>query len=161
MRLHVDAQIQIAWRRAHRSGVAFAGDAAAAAAGYARGNAHVDRFGAAQTAFAAACWADFANFAGAAAARAGDVEFHFACRLLNGARAVAGGAGLRGTDCAGAVACVAGIKARDGQFFDGASNRVPEVDFDLIFEVAAGLVLRLFGCAAAAREKLAEEIAET
>ncbi len=64
-------------------------------------------------------------------------------------------------DRARAVAGVAGIEARDGQLLDGAANGIPKVDFDLIFEVAAGLMLRFFGSAAAAREKLAEEIAET
>src|SRR5271154_4240211 len=137
MRLYVYPQIQIAWRRAHRSRVPFAGDAHAAAAGYSRGNAHVDRFGAAQTSFAAARRADLADFARAAAARAGYVEFHFAGGLLDGSRAVAGRAGLRGPDCASALAGVAGIEARDGQFLHGATNCVPEVDFDLIFEVAA------------------------
>ena len=153
MRLHVHPQIQIACRRAHRSGVAFAGDANARAAGYACGNAHVDRFGAAQAAFAAARWADFADFAGAAAARAGNVEFHFARGLLDGSRAVAGGAGLRGADCARAVARFAGIEARDGQFLDGAAHGIPKVDFDLIFEVAAGFMLRFFGSRRGGLEK--------
>src|SRR5580692_6561502 len=146
MRLYVHAQIQIAWGRAHGSCVAFARDADAAATGYASGDAHVDRFGAAQTAFAAARWADLANFAGAATARAGNVEFHFAGSLLDGARA---------------VARLAGVEARDGQFFDGAADGIPKVDFDLIFKVAAGLVFRFLAAAAPAAEKLAEEIAET
>ena len=123
------------------------------AAGDACGNAHVDRFGAAQAAFAAAGWADFADFASAAAARAGNVEFHFAGGLLDGAGAVAGRAGLRGADRARAVARFASIEARDGQFLDGAANGIPKVNFDLIFEVAAGLMLRFFAAAAAASEK--------
>src|SRR5580692_7141860 len=161
MRLYVHAQIQIAWGRAHGSCVAFARDADAAATGYASGDAHVDRFGAAQTAFAAARWADLANFAGAAAARAGNVEFHFAGSLLDGPRAVAGRAGLRGADGARAVARFAGVEARDGQFFDGAADGIPKVDFDLIFKIAARLVFRFLAAAAPAAEKLAEEIAET
>jgi hypothetical protein len=95
------------------------------------------------------------------AARTGNVEFHFAGGLLDSAGTVAGRASLRGTDCASALARLAGVEARDGQFFDGAADGVPKIDFDLIFEVAAGLMFGFFTATAATTEKLAEEIAET
>ncbi len=66
-----------------------------------------------------------------------------------------------GADCARAVARVARVEARDGQFLDGAADGVPEVDFDLVFEVAAGLVFGFRAAAPPAAEKLAEEIAKT
>ena len=127
----------------------------------ARWDAHVDRLVATQTAFAAACFADGTEFAGAAAARAGNIEAHLAGGLLNRAGAAADRAGLRRTDGAGAVAGLASFHARDLKFFHGAANRIPEIDFDLVFEIAAGLLLDFhFSAATTAAEKLTEEIAE-
>src|SRR5271169_4515427 len=71
------------------------------------------------------------------------------------------GASLRGTDRARSVARVTSVESRDGQFLDGATNGIPKVDLDLIFEVAPGLMLRFFAAAAPTAKKLAEEVAET
>jgi len=68
---------------------------------------------------------------------------------------------LRGTDGAGAMARFAGIEPCNRQFLHRAANRVPEINLDLIFQVAARLVFRLHaGTAMPAAEKLAEEVTE-
>src|SRR2546430_14988244 len=59
------------------------------------------------------------------------------------------------------MAGLASFHARDLKFLYGAANGIPKVDLDLIFEIAAGLLLNFEVTAAtAAAEKLAEEIAE-
>src|SRR5712664_1466835 len=56
---------------------------------------------------------------------------------------------------------LAGIQARDGEFLHRAANGIPEVDLDLVLQVAARFVLWFHpGGSAAAAEKLAEEITE-
>src|SRR5690348_5143792 len=161
MWLDVHAKVQIARRRAHGARVAFAGDADARAAGHARGNAHVDGFRTAQASIPAAGRTHFADFARSTTARAGNVELHLSGSLLNGPGAVTGRTGLRGADRASAVTGLAGIQPGDSQFLDGTADSVPKIDFDLILEVAAGLVLRLGADAAPTSKKLTEEIAET
>src|SRR5947208_14187006 len=59
------------------------------------------------------------------------------------------------------MAGLASIQSRDRKFFHRAAHGIPEIDLDLVFQVAAGFVLRLHPSASApAAEKLAEEIAE-
>src|SRR5690348_1517958 len=156
-----DVEIQIARSGAEGSGVALRGNANAPAIGDARGNANLDGFRATHAALAAASLAGGAKFAGAAAARARDVEAHLSGGLLNGAFAFAGGAHLRTAHGAGAVASVAGVHASDLHFLDGAANGVPEIDLDLVFKVAAALGFHFGrGGAATAAEELSKEIAE-
>src|SRR6202040_3079520 len=59
------------------------------------------------------------------------------------------------------MARLAGIQSRDRKLFHRTAHSVPEIDLELVFQVAAGFVLRLHtGASASAAEKLAEEIAE-
>src|SRR5712692_2907595 len=59
------------------------------------------------------------------------------------------------------MARFASIHPRDRKLFHRPAHRVPEIDFQLVFQVAARFVLRLHRRAPApAAEKLAEEIAE-
>ena len=59
------------------------------------------------------------------------------------------------------VAGFAGIHAGDLQFFYTAAHRIPKINFQFVFERAAGFGFFFQACAAAAAKKLAEEIAET
>src|SRR5882724_2231615 len=161
MRPHFDEQIQISRRSAHGSGIAFARNSHPAARSYASGNAYVNRFGAAHAAFAAAGLAGGAKLSGAATAAAGNVEAHFSGGLLNGASAIAGWTGLRRADRSRTVAGFAGVHAGDLQFFYTAAHRIPEINFQFVFERAARLGFFFQACAAAAAKKLAKEIAET
>jgi len=54
------------------------------------------------------------------------------------------------------------VQTRDLQLLHGAAHRIPEVNLDLILQVPAGFLLRLYSPAAsaAAPKKLAEQIAE-
>src|SRR6185437_6860355 len=79
------------------------------------------------------------HFAGAAAARALDVELHAAARLLHLAHAVALGAFHGLADGACALTGGAGGLALNLEAGDVAADRRPEVDIDLVFEVRAGL----------------------
>src|SRR5258707_3404507 len=162
MRPHLHTQIQVARRRAHRSGVAFARNAQPRTAGQSWRIPNFIGFRAAQEALAAASAARCANLSGAAAARAGNVEAHLARGLLDGSGAVANRASLRRTDRARTVAGFAGVEPRDLQLFHRAAHGIPKINFDLILQVAAGFLLLLHGPAAAtaATEELAEEIAE-
>src|SRR5882672_9146250 len=60
------------------------------------------------------------------------------------------------------MARFASVQPRDLQLLHGAAHRIPEINFDLILEVAAGFLLRLYSPAASAAtpKKLAEQIAE-
>src|SRR5579883_2623342 len=161
VRMHNDAEIQVARGRAQGAGVPLAGNANARAIIHAGRNADVDGFIASNTSFAAASFASGADFAGAAATSTGDIETHFAGGLLNRAGAVAHRAGVGSADGASAAAGFASVHARNLHFLDGAAHGVPKIDFDLIFEVAPGFHFRLGRSAAAADiEELAEEIAE-
>src|SRR5260221_4549418 len=97
MRPHLHTQIQVARRRAHRSGVAFARNAQPRTARQSRRNPHFNGFRSAHEAFAAASAARAADLSGAAAARAGYVEAHLDRGLLDGYGAVANPASLRRT----------------------------------------------------------------
>src|SRR5260370_15814459 len=94
MRPHLDTQIQVARRRAHRSGVAFARNAQPRTARQSRRNPHFNGFRSAHAAFAAASAARRANLSRAAAARARNVEAHLARSLLDGSGALANRASL-------------------------------------------------------------------
>ena len=93
----------------------------------------------------------------AAAARAGDVEFHSAAGLRNVAAAVALRTGCGRTHHAAAVAIRAGIKTRDVQAHHRAADRVPEADVHLIFKVGAALWPNFRGRAATPTAKDAGE----
>src|ERR1700730_17118796 len=59
------------------------------------------------------------------------------------------------------MARLAVIKARDRRRFHRTAHSVPEINLELVFQVAAGFVLRFHpGASASTAEKLAEEIAE-
>src|SRR5712664_483705 len=162
MRPYLYTQIQIARRRAHRSGVAFARNTQARTIRQSRRNPHVDRFRAAHAPFPSAGSAWRANFSRAAATRARNVETHLAGGLLDGSAAVANRARLRRSDRARAMAGFAGVQPRDLQLLHPAADRIPKINFDLVFQVAAGFLLRLHGApaATAAAKELAEKVAE-
>src|SRR5207302_9154181 len=62
---------------------------------------------------------------------------------------------------AGAMARLAGVQLRGGTLLYGPAHGVPEITRDLLFQVAAGFVLRFHrGATATAAEKLTEEITE-
>src|SRR6266852_6027653 len=151
--------VEVARRGAERSGIAVAGHTHARAGVHARGNAHVERFGALDAPLAAARAARGPQAAGSRAARAGNIEAHAPTGLLHGAFAAARGADLRAAGRSGALATRAGIEARNGDLLYRAAHRFPEADVNLIFEVIARFALRAF-CAAAAAEKLAEKVAK-
>src|ERR1700736_119823 len=156
MRPHFHPQIEIAWGRAHRSRIAFPRHTQPRTAGQSRRNSYLDGFRAAHAPLAVAGGARCADFASAAATGTGNIEAHLARSLLNGARTVANGTSLRRSYGPGSVASLARVQPGDLEFLHGAANSVPEVDFDLVFEIAARLVLRLHGSAAAPAEELAE-----
>src|SRR5262249_37564907 len=127
----------------------------------ARRYAHIDCFRAAYSPFAITSLAHGAQLAGAAAAIARHVEFHFAGGLLQLSCAVADRAGLRSSDGVGTMAGLASVQPRDLQFLDRAAHSIPEIDFDLIFEVAPRFALFSASAAASsATEELAKKIAE-
>src|SRR5260370_9374662 len=102
-----------------------------------------------------------AQVAGPAAPRAWHVEAHLACGLLNRARSPASGAGLRRADGACSMARPASVQPCDRELLHCAAHRIPEINLNLVFQVAAAFGLRLHcGATAPAAEKLAEEIAE-
>ena len=70
-------------------------------------------------------------------------------------------ASLRRPDCSCPVASLASIHPRNRYLLHRAAHGVPEIDFDLIFEVRARFAFRFRNRAAASAKKLAEEIAET
>src|SRR5882724_4845556 len=161
MRPHFDDQVEVARQSPHRTCVAFPWDANASAGRHACRNSHVDGFRATHAAFAATILARSAKFSSAAAARAWHVEAHFAGGLLNGSRPIACWTGLWRTDRARAVAGFAGVHARDLQFFYAAAHCVPKVNFEFVFERAAGFGFFFNARAAASTKELAEEIAKT
>src|SRR5258708_10505730 len=80
---------------------------------------------------------------------------------MDRARAPARGAGLRRADGACSMASPASVQPRDRELFHRATHGVPKTNLNLIFQVAAGFMLRLHrGATASAAEELAEEIAE-
>src|SRR5258708_20750367 len=113
MRPYLYAQIQIARRRAHRPGVAFARNTQARTVGQSRRNPHVDCFRAAHAPFSAARLAGRTTLSAPAATRAWNVEAHLAGSLLDGSAAVANRASLRRADRARAVAGFAGVEPRN------------------------------------------------
>src|SRR5260370_29763961 len=115
MRPHFHTQIQIAPRRAHRSGVAFARHAQARTARQSRWNPYVDRFRPPHAAFAAASAAWRANLSRAAAPVTRNVEAHLARRVLDPSAAVANRASLRRSYRACAMAGFASVQPRDLQ----------------------------------------------
>ena len=159
MRFNIDDDVEIARRRAVRSGVTLAGNANARTGLHAGGDAHVHGFRRAHAAFAATGAADGAHLAGAAAARTWHVEAHLPALLGHLPRAFALRTGLRGTDGARSMTSVASIQAGDGQLLDRPAHRIPEADAHLIFEVGAGLNLLALRSAASLK-KLAEQIAK-
>jgi len=59
------------------------------------------------------------------------------------------------------MARLAGIQSGNRKFFHRAAHGIPEIDLDLVFQVATGFVVRLAPSASASTaKKLAEEIAE-
>src|SRR5215472_8116093 len=159
---HNHTKVQVACRRAHRAGIAFAGNAHAPATIDARGNAHIDRFGLSNATLTAAGGTRAAQFAGPAAAIAGHVEAHFPSRLLERTRAVTCWAGLRGTDGSRAMTGPARIEPRNLKLLYRAAHGIPEINFDLVFQIAARFFLRFHRCRAAPpAKKLAEQISET
>src|SRR6266850_1100870 len=124
-------------------------------------NAHINRLRAPHAPFAAAGLACGSKLARSAAARARHVELHLAGLLLNRSRSMASRARLRRAHRSCSMTGLAGIQARDGEFLHRAAHGIPEIDLDLVFQVAARFVLRFHrGTSAAATEKLAEEITE-
>src|SRR5260370_33151497 len=159
MRPHFHTQIQIAPRRAHRSGVAFARYTQARTARQSRWNPYVDRFRPPHTPFAAARAAWRADLSRAAATVARNVEPHPARGLLDRSAAVANRASLRRSYRACAMAGFASVQPRDLQLLNSATHSIPEIDFHLILQVAPGFLLRCHRAAAASAKELAEPIA--
>src|SRR5258708_34210553 len=78
---------------------------------------------------------------------------------MDRARAPARGAGLRRADGACSMASPASVQPRDRELFHRATHGVPKTNLNLVFQVAAGFMLRLHcGATAPAAEELAEEI---
>src|SRR5262249_36314917 len=67
---------------------------------------------------------------------------------------------LRRPHCARSVARLARVQARNRQLLHRATNRVPKINLNLIFQVAARLVLGFLFRATPASEKLAKQIPE-
>src|SRR5882672_3558438 len=155
------AQVQIARRSAHRPRVAFSRNAHSRAVRDSGRYTYIDRLRTPHSPFASARLADGSKLARSAAARARHVELHLAGLLLNRSRSMASRARLRRAHRSCSMTGLAGIQARDGEFLHRAAHGIPEIDLDLVFQVAARFVLRFHrGTSAAATEKLAEEITE-
>ena len=155
------AQVQISRRRAHRARISFPRHAHSPAIRHACRDAHINRFCSPHASFAAARPACGAQLARAAAAVARHVEPHLPRRLLDRSCSIARRAGLRSSHRARSVARFTRIHPRDLQFLHRAAHRIPEINLDLVFQVAARFVLRLRcrGAAPPAKE-LAEQIPE-
>src|SRR5579871_3573076 len=143
------------------SGVALAGDAQPRAVAGAGRNADLHGFGVGHAPIAAAGRARIAQLAGAAAARARQIELHGAGHLADVACPFAlRTSDFAGASRAGAVAGAADFVAGDIDPSGGALDGLPEIDIHYIFEVSAllGLGLRRFTAVA---EKLGKDVAET
>src|SRR5258706_10563262 len=147
--------------RSHRPGVALARTPPRRAFRTAWGVAPVNGPGPPPAPFAAGGLARCSGLARPAAPRARHVELHLARSLLDRACSSARGASLRRPNRACSVARLASVQSRDRELFHRAAHGIPEIDLELVFQVAAGFVFRLHtGASASAAEKLAEEIAE-
>ncbi len=69
---------------------------------------------------------------------------------------------MRRSDGARAVAGFAGVQPRDLQLLHPAADGIPKINFDLVFQVGAGFLLRPHGApaASATAKELAEKIAK-
>src|SRR5579871_1183969 len=157
---HARGDVEIACRRAHGAGVALAGNAQARSVLRARGNINGDGFGARDAAVAMAGGAGVLQFTFAAAARAGQVEFHGPGHLRNlaGAAALRAGNGGAGR-FAGTIARRADFVACDVDFGLGASNGLPEIDIERVLEIGAFFGM-LFAFLAAPAEQIGEDVGE-
>src|SRR5471030_2730860 len=158
--LHFGSDVEIARRRSHGAGVAFAGNAQEAAVARAGRDAEFDGFGSRHAAVAAG-GTGVAQFPGSAAPRAGEIEFHGARHLADVAGAFAlGTSDFARTGGAGAMAGGADIVTGDVDLRLSAFDGLPEIDVHYVFQVSAlfGRGLRLAPGAAA--KELREDIAE-
>ena len=117
---HLGGDVEIARRRSLGTSVAFARNAQAGSGAGSRRNANFHRFGERYTPFAAAGGAGIAEFAAAAAARAGEVKLHRAGHLGD----IAGALTLRAGDfsrCAGACAMTGAADLVAGDFPGGSA----------------------------------------
>ena len=153
MLAHADDDIKIARCAALRPRVAFAADSYALAVTRARFYAHLQRLCALHSAFPVAHRTWRLHFAGAAAARTGNVELHPAAGLRDVAAAMALRTRCGRSHHAATVAVGAGIKASDVQAHYRAANRVPEADIHLVFKIGAVLRLGFNGRAATTAAK--------
>src|SRR5882672_1942917 len=161
MGLYDHAQVQIAWGSAHRPRVAFSRNAHACAVCHSCRYANLNGLRTPHAPFAAARLTRGSQLARAAAPCTRHVELHLPGLLLNRPRSVAGRARLRGAHRTRSMTCLARVEPGDRKLFHRAAHGIPEVDLDLVFQVAARFVLRFHpGASAAAAEKLAEEITE-
>src|SRR5471032_2978968 len=143
--LHLGGDVKIARRRSHGAGVAFTGNAQAAAVARAGRDAEFDRFGSRHAAVAAAGGTGIAQFPGSAAPRAGEIEFHGARHLADVAGAFAlGTSDFARAGGAGAMASGADIVTGDVDLGLSAFDGLPEIDVHYVFQVGA-----LFGGACA------------
>src|SRR5215831_12201735 len=128
--------------------------------GYSRWNAHLNRFRPPHASLTSASPASGPQLAASAAAITGHVEAHLTRSLLDGPRSMARRACLRRSDGPCSMTSFASVHPRDGKLFYGAAHRVPKINLQLVFQVAAWFVLRFRGRAAPPAKKLAEQITE-
>src|SRR5438270_8517086 len=130
--------VEIAWLAAAGAGVAFASKTNALAIACACLDANLERLGAVDHAFSVTYRASRNIFAGAVAARARHIELHAPASLFDRTFAFALRADARLLNDTISVAIPANVLAGDVQTHDAATNRRPERNIDLVFEVAPG-----------------------
>ena len=161
MILDVGGDVEVARRRSHGSGIAFAGHAQPGTALSTGRYANFHHFGMGQPAVAVAGGANVLEPSLAVASRAGEVELHIARHLSYIPGTTALGTGNRpGFIASGAVAGGALVVAGDFDFGLSAADGLPETDVQSVFEVGAFLRFRFGLLAGAAVEELAEDVFE-
>src|SRR5437899_2501214 len=154
MLARADDDEEIARRSAVGAGISFSRDADTLAVAGAWLHAHFERLGTFHHAFTVARRADVLCFARSSASRARHVEVHAPTRLRNRSLAAAFRTRARSAHHASPTTVCASIEPRDVQAQYCSSDRVPEADVDLVFEIAAVLrpTTRAWSGAAASTE---------
>src|SRR5271167_4985072 len=157
-RAHDD--VEIACGCAHRAGIAAARKTNALTVARASLDADLERLGALHAALAVTHVAHRAVLAAAAAARARHVELHAAALLRNLSFPFAFRADAWTFDVAVPMTGPADLEVRDIELHHRASDRIPEADIYLVFEVAARLGTLLHRLAASTAEDAGKDVAE-
>ena len=153
--------VEISWRSAVRSRIAFSRQANALAVPRTWLDAHFQWLGAGHNSFTRARGAAFLGLAGSAALRAGDVELHSPGCLRDVSAAASARTRFRFSDHAFTTAVRAAFLTGDVQAHDGTADGVPETDVHLVFQIAAGFGLSRHSGAASATKHAGENVFES